>query len=202
MSPVASDVERRRIPATNNPYQSSSSSSPYENNNNNNNNNNNAGPSPLPLPPYIDKLKRLLYMGFASAALHKFFNFFRVLSRSPHIVHGWFQVGLACTVLILCIKAYVEMYEGHIRHRTVDYQNFRHTTHTVMLLIGFATVAFNCALWKHYGWNTPFILCLFFFGVIIQFLLLVPTTVQNVVAFILFTFFLQEYSGYSNNMIY
>lgn len=99
---------------------------------------------------------------------------------------------------ILSIKAYVEVYEGKIRHQQVNYKNFRNTTHAIMVLIGLSTVAFNCALWPHYGWNAPIILGIFFFGIILQFLLIFPTSVQNVVALVCFTFFLQEYSGYSN----
>lgn len=104
---------------------------------------------------------------------------------------------MVCTA-ILFIKAYVEMYEGRVRKVPIHYDNFRQTTHAVLGLILASTVAFNVALWPHYGSNSLFILGLFFFGVILQFMLLVPTSVQNMVAMVGLTFFLQEYSGYSN----
>lgn len=95
------------------------------------------------------------------------------------------------------IKAYVETYEVKIRHQQVDYKNYPQTTHTVIGLILASTVAFNCAFWAHYGWNTPILLGVCFFGIILQFMLLVPTYVQNIVGLATFTFILQEYSGVS-----
>ena len=83
--PSSADVEGRSATTTN-PYQQQEE------------------PTPPPLLYYImDKLKRLLYLSLSAAALHKFFNFFRVLLKSPHIVHAWFQIGLACTVGELCV---------------------------------------------------------------------------------------------------
>lgn len=197
------------------------------------------GLPPSTVPPYVDKLRRVIYMALSAYAL-TYFNFFRVLLKSPHIRHGWFQVGLAltvgtclCCVCVFCrqcrtaarlpssrispyhhhysycfsfvlvltailgIKAYVEVYQGKIRRREVRYDNFRQTTHAVMALIGAATLAFNVALWPHYGWNAPILLAVSFFGVVLQFLLIVPPSIQNAVALVGVTFFLQEYSGYS-----
>jgi hypothetical protein len=85
------------------------------------------------------------------------------------------------------------MYEGKMKNSEVNYKNFKHTTHAVMVLILLSTVAFNTSLWAHYGWNSPIVLAICFFGVIVQFLLLVPTHVQNIVSFIALTFFLQQY---------
>lgn len=98
-----------------------------------------------------------------------------------------------CLKAFLGIKAYVEMYEGLIRKQKVDYKNFKHTTHAAILLIMLTGVAFNVALWPYYGWNSPIALGLFFFGVVLQFLIIVPTWLQNLVAFVGLTFFLQEY---------
>ena len=75
----------------------------------------------------------------------------------------------------------------------VNYKNFRNATHVVMVLLLLTSVAFNVALWPHYGWNAPIVLMLASYGVLLQFLLIVPTTVQNAVAFIGLAFFLQEY---------
>jgi hypothetical protein len=97
------------------------------------------------------------------------------------------------TTAILGIKAYVEMYEGQIRKNQVNYKNFPQTTHLVMALILLSTVAFNVALWPHYGANSPIILGIFFFGIILQLCMVVPTYVQNMVGFVALTFFLQEY---------
>lgn len=67
-----------------------------------------------------------------------------------------------------------------------------------MVLMVLTTVAFSCALWKHYAWNTPIVLGLASFGVILQFMLMVPTSVQNAVGLVVLTLVLQEYAGYSN----
>mmetsp|Transcript_19000 Transcript_19000/g.40889 ORF Transcript_19000/g.40889 Transcript_19000/m.40889 type:complete len:185 (+) Transcript_19000:187-741(+) len=150
------------------------------------------------LPPdhIVHKLKRLLYIGGSGFVLHKF-HFHTALVKSPKILHSWFQLGLACTIAILMVKAYVETFEVKLRKKEVNYKNYPQTTHTIIGLILASTVAFNCALWPHYGWNTPILMGTCFFGIILQFMLLVPTYVQNVVGLIVFTFVLQEYSGVS-----
>lgn len=142
----------------------------------------------------VHKLKRLFYIGISGFVLHHF-KFHKALVKSPKIQHEWFQFGLACTLAILSIKAYVETYELKVRKKEVNYDNYRQTTHIIILLILASTVAFNCALWPHYGWNTPILMGVSFFGVIVQLLLLFPTYVQNIVGFILLAFVFQEYSG-------
>jgi len=132
-------------------------------------------------------------MGVSAFVLSKF-SFYGVILRSPHVRHEWFKVGLACTILILAIKSYVEMYEGKMKKKEVNYKNFKNTTHAVIVLILLSTIAFNAALWPHYGWNSPIVLGVCFFGVILQFLLLVPTYIQNITGALVLAFFLQEYS--------
>jgi hypothetical protein len=94
---------------------------------------------------------------------------------------------------ILTVKAYVELYEGMMRRQQVNYENFKNTTHAAIVLIMFTSVAFHVALWPYYGFNTPLALGLAFFGVIIQFLVIVPVWFQNLAAFVGLAFFLQEY---------
>ena len=52
---------------------------------------------PPPMPSWADKLTRLIYLSISVFAL-TYFNFFKVLLKSPHIRHGWFQIGLALTI--------------------------------------------------------------------------------------------------------
>lgn len=87
----------------------------------------------------------------------------------------------------------MELYEGRIRKRKVDYAHYKHETHLGIFLILLCSLAFHVALWPYYRWNTPIALGLCFFGVILQFLLIVPVWLQNLVAFVGLTFFLQEY---------
>ena len=58
---------------------------------------NNPYQGPPPLPPWMDTLKRLVYISISAYGL-QYFNFFKALLKSPHVRHGWFQVGLACTI--------------------------------------------------------------------------------------------------------
>ena len=75
----------------------------------------------------------------------------------------------------------------------VNYENFPQCTHLGIALIVIASVAFHIAYWPHYGWNTPLVLGLLFWGVLIQVMLLIPSDVQNILGFVALTFFLQEY---------
>lgn len=58
---------------------------------------NNPYQGPPPLPPWMDTVKRLVYISISAYGL-QYFNFFKALLKSPHVRHGWFQVGLACTI--------------------------------------------------------------------------------------------------------
>ena len=118
---------------------------------------------------------------------------YQTILHSPNVRHEWFKIGLATSVAILALKTYVEMYSGKIQGKTVNYDNFRSETHGIMFLILLASLSFHVALWPAYGWKTMGIMALFGFGVLIQFALLVPTYVQNLVGAVLMTLFIQEY---------
>ena len=89
----------------------------------------------------------------------------------------------------------MELYEGKLRKQTVNYENFRQSTHLIMIMFMTASLAFHIAIWPAYGWKSVIILSVLIgYGLLLQFALLVPTYVQNIVGFVLLTFFLQEYS--------
>jgi hypothetical protein len=71
-----SDVEGNTVPSLQNPYTSS---------------------PPPPLPPYVDRIKRFIYIAISAYGL-RYFRFLKVVLKSPHIRHEWFQIGLALTI--------------------------------------------------------------------------------------------------------
>jgi hypothetical protein len=88
----------------------------------------------------------------------------------------------------------MELYEGRMRKQKVEYNNYKSATHAVLLLFLVATAAFHISLWGAYGGpKTILINILFGYGVLLQFMLLVPTWIQNAVTFVVLTFFLQQY---------
>jgi hypothetical protein len=95
---------------------------------------------------------------------------------------------------LLGIKGYVEIYEGRINRATVNYKTFPQSTHAAILLFVLSSLAYHIALWPHYHWNTILVLGMTFFGVVIQFILMTPSWIQNIVSFVGLAFFLQEYS--------
>jgi hypothetical protein len=114
----------------------------------------------------------------------------------------WFLLILCLNLLasilklflaLLGIKAYVEIYEGRINKATVDYKNFPQSTHAAIILILLSSIAYHIALWPHYHFNTFIVLGVLFFGVVLQFILMTPSSVQNVVSFVLLALFIQEY---------
>ena len=100
----------------------------------------------------------------------------------------------SCRTAALGVKAYVEMYAGKIQGQAVNYQNFKSSTHAIIFLILLSSLSFHVALWPAYGAKTFLIMLLFGFGILLQFALLVPTYVQNLVGVVLMTFFIQEYA--------
>jgi len=154
-----------------------------------------APPRDPPLPPRhpLNILYRTSVIGGSVYGLHRMSVFHNIV-KSPQVDHQWFKVGLAASIAVSMIKAYMELYEGKIRKQKVQYQNYRSCTHAVMLLILLASIAFHKSLWGLYGgMKTMFIMFLFGFGILLQLCLFLPTSVQNGIAFIGLTFFLQQY---------
>jgi hypothetical protein len=161
----------------------------------------------------LNKLYRAVVLAGSLYYLHTLELYATVL-KSRHVQHEWFKIGLAASVgewhlclfdssimltdpkllAMLFVKFYVEIFAGKLQRRTVNYTNFRHETHAMLLLMLLSTVAFHLSLWPAYGSKTLVIMTVIGYGVLLQFTLLVPTQVQNAVGFIAMTFFLQEYA--------
>jgi hypothetical protein len=110
-------------------------------------------------------------------------------------VHLHIDISLFSSfVALLGVKAYVEIFEGRINKRKVEYNEFRQSTHAAIALLLLSSLAFHIALWPHYHWNSIIVLGLAFFGVIMPFLLMTPSLIQNIVSFVLLTVFLQQYA--------
>lgn len=117
---------------------------------------------------------------------------YSTITTSPEISHEWFKVGLATSAALLLVKAYVEMYTGKLQKKEVNYQTMPQSTHAAIVLILISGIAFHIALWPVYG-SQAMVIMLAVSICLLNFCLLFPTTVQNIVAFALLTFFLQEY---------
>jgi hypothetical protein len=121
-------------------------------------------------------------------------NVFHNILHSPSVSHEWFKLGIATTILLLAIKAYVELYEGKLRDKKVEYENFRSATHWVILLLLMSWISFHKSLSPVYGtFKTWLIMCGFGWGILIQGALFIPVWGQNAISFVLLTFFLQTY---------
>ena len=95
---------------------------------------------------------------------------------------------------VAMIKAYMELYEVKIRKQKVEYKSYKNSTHSVMLLLMLASIAFHKALWQEYGgFKTILIMSLFGWGILLQLCLFLPPSFQNAIAFVGLTFFLQQY---------
>jgi len=139
----------------------------------------------------VNVLRRCIYMGGSLYGLN-YFSAYDTLMNSPDVSHEWFKIGLASTVGLLFVKAYVEVYSGQLKKEKVNYDNFRQSTHSAMFLILLSSLAYNKALWPVYHGKSMFIMTLVGCFVL-NFCLLFPTYIQNLTAFAVLTFFLQEY---------
>eukprot|EP00984_Skeletonema_dohrnii_P003799 scaffold1310_cov128-Skeletonema_dohrnii-CCMP3373.AAC.2 len=70
-------------------------------------------PPPPGLPPRhpLQLMKRTAIMGGTLYAMHDI-NLFHNIIHSPEIKHEWFKIGLASSIAIMAIKAYLELYQG------------------------------------------------------------------------------------------
>ncbi|KAL3806999.1 hypothetical protein ACHAXA_000944 [Cyclostephanos tholiformis] len=151
-------------------------------------------PSPgLPARHPLNILKRSAIMGGTLYVLHELKLFHNIL-HSPSVSHGWFKIGIASTIALLAVKAHVELYEGKLKDKKVEYENFKSATHWAILLIFMSWTSFHMALSPVYGtFKTWLIMCGFGYGILIQGALFIPVWGQNAISFIVLTFFLQTY---------
>mmetsp|Transcript_9736 Transcript_9736/g.29014 ORF Transcript_9736/g.29014 Transcript_9736/m.29014 type:complete len:173 (-) Transcript_9736:403-921(-) len=139
----------------------------------------------------INVLWRTLCIGVSLHLLHHM-DAYHTIMHSPEVSHEWFKVGLAASIALFSIKGYVEMYTGKLKKQEVSYKTVPQLTHAAIFFIFLSGIAFHIALWPVYGAKSMFIM--FLVGaVLLNFCLMFPTMVQNIVAIVLFTFFLQEY---------
>lgn len=119
-------------------------------------------------------------------------NTYHEIIHSPLISHQWFKVGLAASLALFSLKAYVEMYTGKMLKQEVSYKSIPQITHVAIVLLLLSGIAFHVALWPVYGGQSMFVM--FLVGAfLLNFCLLFPTVIQNIVGFALLTFFIQEY---------
>merc|ERR1712232_357933 len=121
-------------------------------------------------------------------------GFYHVVLHSPELRHSWWSMGLATTIAILILKSYLELYQGKLKKQSVNYENFRQTTHVALGLFILVSICFHMALWPVYGSTTFLVAFLVGFGVVLQWMLLFPTTVQNVMGMAGMMFYLQQYT--------
>lgn len=140
----------------------------------------------------IQILKRLFYSTINIIVL-RHFNVYHVIMQSPHVRHEWFKIGLACSIALLSVKAYMEIFEAKLRKKKVDYTNYRQLTHLSIVLIIASSISFNVALWPHYEMNSLIVLGCFGFGVLLQLALIIPSWLQNALSLVALTYFLQVY---------
>mmetsp|Transcript_1437 Transcript_1437/g.3056 ORF Transcript_1437/g.3056 Transcript_1437/m.3056 type:complete len:170 (-) Transcript_1437:2215-2724(-) len=122
------------------------------------------------------------------------FEVFHNLLHNPDVSHDWFKFGLATSIAVMAIKAYVELYEGKKKKKSVDYKNFKSVTHWTLLLIIASWISFHMAICPVYGFfKTWLIMVGFGYGILIQSALMIPVWGQNFISVVLMTFFLQQY---------
>lgn len=136
--------------------------------------------------------KLCTYSCFASSSID--FNVFHNILHNPKISHEWFKGGLALSIAIMSLKAYVELYEGKTRNKKVEYENFKTATHITIFLIMGAWISFHMALSPVYGgFKTWIVMVGFSYGVLIQSSLFIPVWGQNFLSVVVMTVFLQQY---------
>ena len=151
-------------------------------------------PPGLPARHPLNIMKRSSIIGGTVYILHDKLNLFHNILHHPLVSHTWFKVGIAGSITVMGLKAYVELYEGKRQGKAVEYENFKTATHATILFILLSWISFHVALSPVYGmFKTWLIMVGFGWGVLIQAALFIPVWIQNAISFVLLTFFLSVY---------
>jgi hypothetical protein len=119
----------------------------------------------------------------------------KLTQQNPSHVSIFFPSCTHTTVpALLFLKSYVELYVGKLQHKEISYKTMPQSTHASIVLLLVAGIAFQVALWPVYGGGKSIIIMFFLVpAFLINFCLMFPTVVQNMIALVVLTFFMQEY---------
>ncbi|TMW64367.1 hypothetical protein Poli38472_012989 [Pythium oligandrum] len=110
------------------------------------------------------KMHALLWI-LAAASVAYAIDFFHVIFNDPRIKTGFFQVGLVCFGVNLCITCYLAIYLPYIKRITLEWSVYCPRMIPTATIVGVvASFCFVCAFWPVWGLLTPGLLLLFFIG--------------------------------------
>jgi hypothetical protein len=120
-------------------------------------------------------------------------NFLQILLYSKQVNRSWIHGGVFFSTLCVLFGSYIEVYRNMILGEKVHYETAKTSTHGMLMSIVLAGFCFLFGLWPVYGWMTLAYLFMWFWGVLVQFVIIFPAQIQRLLFGGAYLWFMHSY---------
>ncbi|ETW01575.1 hypothetical protein H310_06221 [Aphanomyces invadans] len=140
----------------------------------------------------VTKFMCVVFLVVACLGLHEV-RFWHVLLYSSHANRPLVNLGIFFSTAVVLLGSYLEYYRALYLGETLEYKKAQSTTHAILASIVLAGISFSIGLWPVWHWMTLPILFMWFWGLIVPLVVLLPPTAQKVVFAGIYLYFMHSY---------
>ncbi|RHY01560.1 hypothetical protein DYB28_002467 [Aphanomyces astaci] len=140
----------------------------------------------------VTKFMCVVFVVVASLGLHEV-RFWHVLLYSSRANRPLVNLGIFFCTAVVLLGSYLEYYRAIYLGETLEYKKAQSTTHAILASMVLAGISFSIGLWPVWHWMTVPILFMWFWGLIVPLVVLLPPTAQKVVFAGVYIYFMHSY---------
>ncbi|KAF1325945.1 hypothetical protein FI667_g8822, partial [Globisporangium splendens] len=148
--------------------------------------------TPFWLQYVLDRVWSAIFFGVACVGLYEA-QFVHEVLYAPEAHRAYVNLGILFSTLVVLFGSYIELYRSMILGEKVRYENAKTSTHAMLFSMCAAGVCFSIGLWPIWHWLTLPYLFMWFWGVIVQIVVLFPVQLQRVIFAVGYLWFMHTY---------
>ncbi|DAZ94579.1 TPA: hypothetical protein N0F65_004339 [Lagenidium giganteum] len=139
-----------------------------------------------------DRVWPTIFLTVATFGLHEA-KFVQELLYS-HVANRTFvNLGIFFSTSVMLFASYIEVYRSMLLGDHVRYENAKTSTHGMLVSMIAASICFTIGLWPVWGWLTMPYLFMWFWGVIVQLVVIFPVQLQRIIFAGAYLWFMHSY---------
>ncbi|KAJ0396896.1 hypothetical protein P43SY_000162 [Pythium insidiosum] len=112
---------------------------------------------------------------------------------SDHANRLFVNLFIFCASMVMLFGSYIELYRNFFLGEKVTYEKAKTSTHGMLLFMFLAGVCFCIGMWPVWHWLTLPYLFMWFWGVIVQIVVIFPVQLQRVIFMVAYLWFMHSY---------
>ncbi|TMW59165.1 hypothetical protein Poli38472_007310 [Pythium oligandrum] len=140
----------------------------------------------------VDRFWPTVFLTLASVGLYEL-RFVHALLYASHANRLFVNLFILCSTLVVLFGSYIEVYRNLYMKEKVSYETAKTSTHGMLLCMVLAGLFFIIGMWPVWGWLTLPYLFMWFWGVIVQVVVIFPVQLQRVIFGIAYFWFMHSY---------